>query len=108
LPATLGAVKEIGSAEEGMVVKKVGRTTGLTFGKITDVRSSYIITNSAGGKAILSDQILTTSMSKGGDSGAILLDEWNRAIGLLCGGSDDKSVFTPMDEVMNALNITLF
>ena len=105
-----GAVKEIGTAQEEMIVRKVGRTTGLTFGKVTDIRSSYIITNPANSNeiAILSDQILTTSMSKEGDSGSVLLDEWNRVIGLLCAGGDDKSVFTPIHEVMNALNITLF
>jgi hypothetical protein len=105
-----GAITEIGTAEEGMLVRKVGRTTGLTFGQITDVKGSFIVDNpnDSNESTIMSDQIITTKMSQGGDSGAVLIDERHKAIGLLCAGGDDKSVFTPMNAVINALGISLF
>jgi hypothetical protein len=108
--AECGAVSNLGTAEEGMLVKKVGRTTGLTFGKITDLNSSFTIRNPLNPResVILSDQITTTAMSRDGDSGAVLLDESNRLIGLLVAGTEDKSIFTPIDAVTSALNITLF
>lgn len=104
-----GGIREAGMAQEGAIVKKVGRTTGMTFGQITHERGSFTI-HKAGSSdaAILSDQIITTSMSQTGDSGALLLDQDNRVLGLLCASSDDVSVFTPISVVLHELGLELF
>lgn len=105
-----GGVTGIGTAEVGMLVKKAGRTTGLTWGRITHTQSSYDFVHPADAnrRTILSNQILTTAMSREGDSGALLLDEANRAIGLLCAGCEDQSVFTPIDAVLSTLGVELY
>ena len=68
-------------------VQKTGRTTGYMTGKViaTDVTSrvSY-------GNCVLTfkDQIATTAMSQGGDSGSLLLDMNRNVVGLLFAGSN--------------------
>ncbi|MEW4566137.1 hypothetical protein AB1K70_26705 [Bremerella sp. JC770] len=102
-----GGVSGTASPRIGMLVKKVGRTTGLTYGRITDVSLSYDVEH-AGEKATMSDQFATTMMSKRGDSGALLMDDHNRAVGLLIGGDDERSIFTPIDEVLRTLQVEMF
>lgn len=105
-----GAVTGIAAPEENMLVKKVGRTSGLTWGKITHPKSSFDLVNPHNHqeRTTLSMQIITTAMSREGDSGALLLDEENHAVGLLCAGCEDQSVFTPIDVVLDKLKVELF
>ena len=108
--AECGGAIGTGVGREKAIVKKVGRTTGLTLGRITDLASSFTIPNPANSseEVILSNQITATAMSREGDSGAILFDEENRIIGLLVAGTEDKSIYSPIDVVLSALNVTLF
>ncbi len=105
-----GAINEQAKPVEQMIVKKVGRTTGLTIGRITDTRFSLTLGDPSNSRAtaILSDQVATTAMGREGDSGSIVLDEQNRVVGLLCAGTDDASVFTSIDAVFSALDVDLF
>ena len=53
-------------------------------------------------------QVITDGMSQGGDSGSLVVDATEaRAVGLLFAGSDLATIFTPIDVVLTALNITL-
>lgn len=81
------------------LVKKVGRTTGLSFGRIIHggalVRLRY-----REGLVVLDGQVVATHMSAPGDSGSLVLTEDNEAAGLLLGGSDFISIFTPLPRVL--------
>ena len=47
-------------------------------------------------------------MSEGGDSGSLIVDATeNKAVGLLFAGSTLATIFTPIDLVLSALNITI-
>ncbi len=107
----VGAVTGTKPAALGMRIRKMGRTTGLTTGTVTLLNATISIgysTSRGERTARFTGQVLTTSMSQGGDSGSLIVDEFeNRAIGLLFAGSGQASVFTPIDIVLAALNVML-
>jgi hypothetical protein len=105
-------ILEIGSvigdreAELGMAVKKSGRTTGLTTGTVQLVDASVQVGYGGGKTALFTNQILTTNMSQGGDSGSLLVDgEGNRAVGLLFAGSEQVTIHNPIGFVKDALKV---
>ncbi len=103
----IGQVHGTKPAALGMAVRKSGRTTGFTTGTITLLNATV---NVAYGNrtARFSGQIITTPMSQGGDSGSLLVDATqNLAVGLLFAGSDQSTIFNPIDSVLSALQINL-
>lgn len=88
----------IRSLRVGDMVKKVGRTTGLTFGRVIHgdamVRLEYPL-----GPVVLTGQVITSHMSAPGDSGSLVLTHADEAAGLLLGGSEFISIFTPLPRV---------
>lgn len=102
----VGDIKGVAEAEVGMNVIKSGRTTGVTTGTIKAVHATVQVDMGDGEEAVFSDQIIATPMSQGGDSGALVLDEKHRAIGLLFAGSDKTTVFNRIQNVMDQLDIT--
>lgn len=90
----------------GARVKKSGRTTGFTTGRIIQIdvttRVSY-----EGGTAIFEDQLMAGPMSQGGDSGSAVLDEDDFVIGLLFAGSDATTIMNPIQFVLDALNVEI-
>ena len=96
-----------GTADEfaGMPVKKSGRTTGLTSGIVKAINGEIEIAFAGERKAIFQNQIITGDMTEPGDSGSLLLDQQNRAVGLLCGGSQFVSVYNPIAVIIQNLNI---
>ncbi|AWZ49901.1 hypothetical protein C3495_13690 (plasmid) [Clostridiaceae bacterium 14S0207] len=105
--AIVGPPKGIGSASLSQNVMKVGRTSEKTMAKITQLHAVILLRVSSTMKYIMVDQIITSKMSEEGDSGAILLDENINAVGQLVGGATNKSIFTPINTVLNALNVSL-
>jgi S1-C subfamily serine protease len=104
--ASIGLPRGVSQAQPKMMVQKSGRTTGHTFGEIKDVSATMRI--SYGRKAALfRNQILTTAMSQGGDSGSLVLDQKKRAVGLLFAGSDRVTLCNPIQEVLRLLGVTL-
>ncbi|MEW6771417.1 MAG: hypothetical protein AB1330_08510 [Bacillota bacterium] len=101
----IGPVKGITEAEPGLKVQKCGRTTGLTTGTVeyTDVTSTVDIAENQ--QALFEDQVMTTSISKGGDSGSLVLDEAARAAGLLFAGSESFTLCNRIQNVLDALNV---
>jgi hypothetical protein len=100
----LGAVTGEREAELGMEVKKSGRTTGLTTGTVQLLDASVQVGYGGEKIALFTNQILTTNMSQGGDSGSLLVDaEGNRAVGLLFAGSDQVTIHNPIGVVKDAL-----
>jgi hypothetical protein len=89
----------------GTVVKS-GRTTGLTSGQVLQM-DVMIDVQYPTGKVRFVDQIVTTPMSRPGDSGSPVLDRERRIIGLIFSGSDQASVISPIDNILTALNVEL-
>jgi hypothetical protein len=75
----------------GLRVQKTGRTTGHTRGRVIGIHATVYVTYSMG-TLIFKDQILTNAMSRGGDSGSLLLDNARKAVGLLFAGSNTITV----------------
>ena len=55
----------------GMLVKKTGRTTNFTVGRITAINATVDVGYGGGRVARFKDQIVTTNISGGGDSGSL-------------------------------------
>ena len=91
----------------GLDVVKSGRTTQTTAGRVIDV-SATIAVNFGVGVAYFHNQILTTAMSQGGDSGSLLLSRGERrATGLLFAGSSAVTVHNHIKNVEAALGVTV-
>ncbi len=103
----IGKVSGTTEATIGMAVKKSGRTTGLTQGSITIVDATIEVGYGGNRTATYEHQLLSNDMSDPGDSGSLLVDSENRAVGLLFAGSDEVTVFNPIDAVLSALNIKI-
>ena len=104
--ALQGAITGTTHGRVGMKVKKTGRTTEFTTGKILYTNASLMIAYE-GGYALFVNQIITNAMSESGDSGSILLTNSNKAVGLLFAGSNSYSIFIPISAVLKTLNIKL-
>jgi len=122
-----GAVLDVGTvaaetavAVVGQLVKKSGRTTGLTFGKITAVDATIDVGYSqecgGGGNnvACFKNQILieAPAFCAGGDSGSLIVEDVNtnpRAVGLLFAGNSNGSltIANPINAVLNSLGVAM-
>jgi hypothetical protein len=94
----------------GSAVFKVGRTTGLTTGRVVAVDASVWIPYAAVGvdaTALFRDQIVTTAMAAFGDSGALLFDAAHNAVGLLFGGSSTHTFFNDIVHVQRELRVSI-
>jgi hypothetical protein len=108
LPAVLGLGLPTGmnTPALGMQVQKMGRTTSLTHGFVTQINVTVSV-DYAGRSAVFSDQIITNSMSHPGDSGSGILDMDSRGVGLLFAGSTTVTIFTPLQRVLDYFNVQL-
>ncbi len=103
----IGRVRGTRAATLAMGVRKTGRTTDLTKGKVMLLNATV---NVSYGKrtARFTGQVLSTPMSLGGDSGALVVDAEDRvAVGLLFAGSTQATIFTPIRPLLEALDVTL-
>lgn len=104
----VGVPKGAGTASVGEYITKSGRTTGTTKAKViaTDA-SSYIEYDL--GNLLFERQIVTgltdegESSSDGGDSGSLGINDKGEAVGLLFAGSDEVTMYNPIDEVIAEL-----
>jgi hypothetical protein len=107
----IGLVNDIKAPALGMRVRKYGRTTAYTEGSIKLLNATVNVNYSTmmGPRtARFTGQVITEGMSAGGDSGSLIVDAAEaRAVGLLFAGSELATIFTPIDVVLEALNITL-
>ena len=89
----------------GMPVRKVGRTTGYTTGRVTVISATVDVSYGQGTIARFSDQIITTAMSHSGDSGSLITTFDNLAVGLLFAGSSSATISNPIEHVQDFLDI---
>lgn len=103
----IGKVNGTIEAAVGMAVKKNGRTTGFTQGTIQTLHATIKVNMGNNRIAVFEDQIVTGPISAGGDSGSLVLNENNQAVGLLFAGSTETTILCPIANVLSALNVTL-
>jgi len=89
----------------GMLVKKTGRTTNFTTGRITVINATVDVGYGGGQVARLKDQIVTTNMSAGGDSGSLVMTLDNVAVGLLFAGSSVAMIANQIENVRALLRV---
>ena len=92
-----------------MDVKKSGRTSGVSYGKIRDPEARLRIPYPRGpqstSKAGFRDVVLCSVFSQSGDSGAAVLNRNNEVVGLLMAGSNTATVFCKIGHVISELKI---
>jgi len=91
----------------GTVLHKTGRTTNYTTGRITAVNATVDVNYGGGLVARFRDQILTTPMSAGGDSGSLVADRENFAVGLLFAGSPQVTILNQIQHVRSLLRVEI-
>jgi hypothetical protein len=106
----LGAITGDGAARVGQRVRKRGRTTAVTEGVVASTDAAITLDFGVGiGVRTLHDQIRieTPRFADHGDSGAVLLDDGNRVVGLYCGGSPRRGFANPIGPVLDQLDVDL-
>ncbi len=94
----------------GTIVKKTGRTTNFTTGRITAIGATVNVGYSGGRVARFRDQIVTTNISAGGDSGSLVVTVppgtcCNVAVGLLFAGSSIATIVNQIENVRSLLRV---
>ena len=89
----------------GTLVKKCGRTTNFTTGRITAINATINVGYGGGMVARFVDQIVTTNMSAGGDSGSLVTTLDNVAVGLLFAGSPSAMIANQIENVRALLRV---
>jgi hypothetical protein len=91
----------------GMTVRKSGRTTGFTTGQI-NVLEATVTVGYGSQTARFEGQIVSSAMSAPGDSGSLLVDaDALLAVGLLFAGSDQSTIYNPIQTVLDKLRVVL-
>ncbi len=89
----------------GDIVQKTGRTTNFTTGRVTNINATVDVNYGGGKVARFCRQIVTTAMSAGGDSGSLVSDRNEGAVGLLFAGSATRTIINNILYVQSLLNI---
>ena len=104
----IGVVAGTTPARLGMSVRKSGRTTGFTSGMINVIDTTVTVSYGADRKARFEGQLVSGPMSKPGDSGSLLVaGDSLLAVGLLFAGSDQATIFNPIQDVLDALQVVI-
>lgn len=105
------SIQGVASVAQGQRVWKFGRTTGMTWGTVGSTHVKYLPVKYPNANAngtdlsiFFNDQIEvfgdTQQFSQGGDSGSVVFDQANRAVGLLFAGID-PSTNNPLASMIN-------
>jgi hypothetical protein len=104
----IGVVSGTKAATLGMSVRKSGRTTDFTTGTVTLLNATVNVAYGPSQTARFEGQVITTPMSQGGDSGSLIVDGTeNKAVGLLYAGSAQATIFNPIQDVLDALQVDI-
>lgn len=102
---TIGKILCSKVPNEGEIVKKYGRTSGLTYGTVISTDSLIEVSYGKGKTAIFDHQIVVQSMnlkrpfSVSGDSGSAVLTHKNEIIGIVFAGSFMFTFINPINTV---------
>ena len=90
----------------GMAIRKSGRTTGFTTGTINTIDATVSVNYGPGQVATFENQLIAGPMSEGGDSGSLIVAaDSQEAVGLLFAGSTQSTIFSPIQAVLDCLNV---
>lgn len=103
----IGYISGLQVPEVGMLVQKTGRTTNYTTGTVISINATFDVNYGGGRVARMCRQIATTNMSAGGDSGSLLCDMDENAVGLLFAGSPVITLHNYIGMVLSLLNIRI-
>lgn len=104
----IGYVQQVKSNPKvGDIVEKTGRTTNFTTGKIIALNATVDVNYGSGRVARFARQIVTAAMSAGGDSGSLVCDIKEGAVGLLFAGSSRVTIINNILYVQSLLRIRL-
>lgn len=99
------------TATVGLAIKKVGRTSVLTTGRVNAVNATINVNYGSSGVARFVGQIVTSGhFSKAGDSGSLVVtdDGNNNPVGLLFAGtSNGVTILNPIGDVLSDLNVSI-
>jgi hypothetical protein len=87
-------------------IKKCGRTTGLMSGTVTAVNVTADVQLRTG-TARFVNQIVTTDIAEPGDSGALIVDSFNRPVALLFAGSTTTTLGNPVGTVLGRFGLSI-
>ncbi|WP_255292317.1 S1 family peptidase [Bacillus cereus] len=76
-----------------------------THGVITAVNATVDVNYGSGRVARFRDQIITTNLSSGGDSGSLIMTNDGVAIGLLFAGSSSVTIANHIEHIRSLLGI---
>jgi hypothetical protein len=104
----IGVVSGAATPVLGMAVRKSGRTTGFTTGEINVLDATVNVSYGPGRVARFENQLVSGPMSQGGDSGSLVVaGDSLRAVGLLFAGSNQTTIFSPIQAVLDGLQVTI-
>jgi len=107
----IGLVNATKAPQLGMRVRKFGRTTGYSEGIVKLLNATVNVgyaTTAGNRQAQFVGQVITEPLSQGGDSGSLIVDTVEpAAVGLLFAGSNVATIFTPIDVVLNTLEVNI-
>jgi hypothetical protein len=102
----IGVIVDVAQPTLGMGVRKSGRTSGYTTGEITVLEATVRVQYGDQREAQFEDQIVTSAMSAGGDSGSLLVSsDTDHAVGLLFAGSEQATIHNPIEVVLRELQV---
>lgn len=101
----IGTVRGIVRPQLGMRVRKSGRSSGLTSGMVEAIYGILSIRYDAKRVLIFRDQLILSGMDRPGDSGSLIVNDYNWAVGLLFGGSEIFTFANPIGPVMELLSL---
>lgn len=101
----IGVPVGFSEANIGDNVRKSGRTTGLTYGRIVATEASVLVDYGDDGTASFEHQLIASPMCEGGDSGSIVVNDGDAVVGLLFAGSPQTTVMNNIFDVMSALEL---
>jgi hypothetical protein len=95
-----------------MSVHKFGRTTAYTVGRVSSVDTDVTVGYETGSFTFQEQIIIVgqngTPFSAAGDSGSLILERsTNNAVALLFAGSSTHTIANHIEDVLQALNVTL-
>jgi len=89
-----------GKPNIGQSVQKCGRTTGYTTGRVIALNGTFTVSYDFG-PATFIDCVVLSGMSKGGDSGSIIMDMEGKAVAQLFAGSPKVTIANPINYLLN-------
>lgn len=104
----IGNVQGTEQASLRMSIRKSGRTTGFTTGQITLINATVNVNYGGNRIAQFENQLVCGPISQGGDSGSLIVaGDSQKAVGLLFAGSDQSTIFNPIQDVLECLDVEI-